>query len=113
MAENVKSVSWLPAEATNISYYRGTLNSVYEFDISEKGFFEWSGKWKVKPIDAPLEIRRYSDSNLRGLDSNGERRFKVVKHGYYFKTPPRGDGGLTCVAYDLESGRAYFEESPW
>lgn len=128
MGVNVKQVSWLPREAINVSYYKTYSNTFYEFDISENGFKKWASDWMPEKISEPVKIRRYTAMTEKPPEHSGnvwtekdmeaETHYQeyviyaTIKKGYYFRTPPRGNGGGTYVAYDLEKGRAYFFSCP-
>ena len=122
MGENEKQVSWLLEEATNVSYYKTYSWTAYEFDISEEGFKKWAEGCDFKKIDKPVEMMRYlyftTDSPEYDSDPAGkyqQYQSKVnakIRNGYYYRTPPRGNGGGTYVAYDLDKGRAYYRMNP-
>lgn len=120
IGENVKTVRWLPPEATNISYYKTISKIAYEFDISESGFKKYAeGKgWTLQPIKEPIKITRYAffTSSSHSSDPTGEKykeyQSKVdirIKNGYYYTTPPQPNGGGLHVGYDLDTGRAYYQ----
>jgi len=117
---NEKKVSWLPDAATNVSYYKSYSFTAYEFDISEEDFKKWAWKWDVKKIDKPVKVGRYTRRTLLMPDDPDEVEYDEyqnevwakIKVGYYYTTPPRGNGGGTSVAYNLFTGRAYFYSTP-
>lgn len=120
--ENVASVSWLPATASNVSYYRSYLFTVYEFDISEVEFVRWS-KWPVSEISEPIEVTRYNcfDTPDFGPNPNPAQRRVIneaidqssakVANGLYY-LDIADDGGGIHLAFDRDKGRAYFMRSP-
>ncbi len=120
--ENVEQVSWLPKEATNISYYKTYSWTAYEFDISEDGFKKWAKGYDLKTIDKPVEMMRYCyfttktpeyDSAQDGEYNKWQERVNVkIFNGYYYRTPPRPNCGGTYVAYDLDQGKAYYRDNP-
>jgi len=121
--ENVKSVSWLPKEATDICFYETYSFTAFEFNISEQGFMDWAKKWKIKKNVEPVGIMRYTQFTLpqpkSSSDPTGEKykeyqsKIKIrIKNGLYYRTPPRPNGGGTYVGYDLDTGRAYYQSSP-
>jgi len=57
--ENVPSVDWLPASASNVSYYKSYSFTAYEFDISESEFNAWA--WvKLEPVTDAVSVVCYS-----------------------------------------------------
>jgi hypothetical protein len=124
IGENVKAVDWLPEEATNVSYYLNTPNRAYEFDISEEGFLAWTAHLEIKKITEPVGIGRYTRYHPAHRDCDPDAgteipkdhqcsRGVMVDSGYYYSTPPRGNGGGTHFTYDLETGRAYLSHASW
>lgn len=120
---NEKTVSWLPKEATNVSYYRSYSFTAFEFDISEDAFKKWAKEWDIKRIKNPIDVTRYTltttgnpsigyDSNAKNSHKDQCRTRARITNGYYYRTIPRSDGGSTHVAYDLDIGRAYFQANP-
>lgn len=59
--ENVRSVSWLPGYASDISYYRSNQVEVFEFTVGEEDFKAWAGSkgMTVQSISTPESISRY------------------------------------------------------
>jgi hypothetical protein len=126
VGENVKSVDWLPQEAQNISYYKTYSYTAFEFDISEEGFRKWAARWDFKKIETPAGISRYNrmmlkmpkfdskdaDKSMKEYEEYKSKVNAAIVNGYYYRTPPRGDGGGMYVAYDTDKGRAYFQSSP-
>ena len=106
LGENAKSVSWLPKEATNISYYKTYSYTAYEFDISGTGFRNWASQWPLKPIDSLQKIERYSFLQHGKLDTCAE-----IEHGLYHYMAWE-DGGRMHVVYDSDHKRAYFQCNP-
>jgi len=121
VGENEEHVSWLPDEATNVSYYKAYMWKAYEFDISEEGFKRWAIKWDLKEIDEEQSIWRYSYMSFLAkrreenvdydeLFSEEEKHIATVKNGLYDKKKSRSSSGYHVV-YDRDRGRAYFESS--
>lgn len=124
--ENVKSVDWLPKEATNVSYYKTYSYTAFEFDISEEGFKRWASRWNFEKTKTPKGISRYnritvkmpkfdnkdSDKSMEEFDKYRSTVGATISNGYYYSTPPRGNGGGTYVAYDSDKGRAYYQSNP-
>lgn len=123
-AEAVKSVDWLPATASNVSYFCSYMNTAYEFDIDEAGFRQWAS-WEVAEISEPVRLARYlAFSSPRPVEpanptkeeweafavENGRRGITIVDGLYYGETLDNGGG--VWVAYDRRSGRAYFQSAP-
>lgn len=128
IGENVQHVDWLPKEATNVSYYKTYSNTFYEFDIPENGFKKWASDWGFKKIIEPKSICRYTmmtlkppkpKSNVWTEEDVAARIYfqdkviqTIIKKGYYYSSPPQGNGGGTWIAYDLDKGRAYYHSCP-
>lgn len=136
-AENIDSVSllpkeeakWLPAEATNISYYRkygmGGMG-VFEFTISENNFLKWTKKHKYpveRTTETPFVIGRYtrylkkykksSSGNMSDEEFRNYFGYKInmtIENGYKYEKR-YGNGGGTSVGFDLNTGRAYYNSS--
>lgn len=129
--ERFAKVDWLPAEATNVSFYRSYSFTAYEFDIPEKAFLDWASRWDIHPIKQPFEILRYAfnldKTPYPGLDQREDggrfddyaratsewraRRYATITDGYCCKQVA-SNGGLLCVAYDKTQGRAYYLRTP-
>jgi hypothetical protein len=112
---NLAQVSWLPQEATNVSFHRRNYGyQAYEFDISESGFRQWV-EYPVKEIDQPFSIWRYSlpdcDRANEMYTSSTTPCTAVIRSGLYYEQV-WSDGGRVAVAYDREHGRAYFQTNP-
>jgi len=105
--QNVSSVSWLPAEATHVSYFKTYSYTAYEFDISEEGFKNWASDWEMKEIETPFTTKRYSAYTLAESETTA-----TITNGYCFQTPPRDNGGETLVAYDRDRKRAFYKSNP-
>jgi hypothetical protein len=97
-------VDWLPADATNISYYRSYSWTAYEFDIPQPAFLRWAGPWSPKPLRTPMSIPRFSYFS--------DHRSVEVAVGFGYASPMASNGGRILVAYDTASGRAYFQSNP-
>ena len=59
---SVKTVTWLPDDATNVSYTRTSNLRLFEFDISENGFRDWAQQYDLVEIAEPYYIERYNYS---------------------------------------------------
>ena len=125
--ENAPSVKWLPRGATNVSFYRSYLFTAYEFDIDERGFREWVKPYEIQPIEGEFQIGRYnlldSLSEMRGLPEDSEAfaearerhkksSYKVLTNGYKHETRFGDSGGGRYIAYDLDTGRAFYQYNP-
>ena len=109
IGENVKTVKWLPTEATNISYYQTYSNTAYEFDISESGFKKWAERWALQPIKEPRKIERYS---YFIENKNPSLAYATITNGLYYYKYDQSDCGSVHVVYDSGNGRAYFKMNP-
>ena len=125
--EGVASVKWLPAEATNVSFYLSYNYTAFEFDIDERGFKEWVKPHEVQRIEGGFRITRYNfpENRLRmgrvALDSEDyedvrERYWRLsymdITNGYKHKKLFGRSGGRRHIAYDLSTGRAYYQHNP-
>jgi hypothetical protein len=114
IGEHAKKVDWLPAQATDISFYKTFGYELYEFSINEKGFLKWLNKKKLsvdttnKNDDKSLE--RYTAAICR--DCNDTDTYVILKHGYYgHNENTSGNGGgwqdgildTWCVLRTLEN----------
>ncbi len=123
-AESVASVDWLPDSATNVSYYRSYLNTAYEFDIDESEFRKWS-RWDITEITEPVQMSRYlafskprpqepvnpTEEEQIAFTSENHERGITIRNGLYYGHTQRNGGGV-WVAYDRQTGRAYFRSAP-
>ncbi len=129
---NISSVSWLPKEASDVSYYKTYVLTAYEFSISEDGFEKWAARYgEAKEIESVVRVARFSYMEslsfpeplpMGASESEWERheaeraRLEVLRSiaitdGLVFEIRESDGGGLT-VAYDRDYGRAYFESNP-
>ncbi|HTN76354.1 MAG TPA: hypothetical protein VL096_13945 [Pirellulaceae bacterium] len=123
--ENVASVDWLPARATNVSFYRSYGSTAYEFDIPEKDFVAWSD-WDVAEIVEPVSMMRYSyfaepsphlsvnattEEEVVAHEKAISERYATIADGLYYGHL-RSNGGGVWVAYDRRTGRAFFRSAP-
>lgn len=109
--ENVARVDWLPKDAAHISFHRSESYTAYEFDIPEAGFIKWTqdNSWPVSRITTkPMNILRYKVTARRKED---QPTSASITKGYSFSRELNNGGG-TWVAYDENSGRAYFFTAP-
>lgn len=104
---NVAQVGWLPAAATNISYYRSYTNKAYEFDISQQSFLDWADRWNPQPITQPVRI-----TTCQGFITPGNGSTSVEVSQGLAGSEEFGNGGGVWVAYDSSTGRAYFYSAP-
>jgi hypothetical protein len=123
-AENVPTVDWLPAGATNVSFFRSYSYTAYEFDIDEAGFRAWASDWPVSEIKTPVTVTRYGfafdrftdvpyapDGDWDAQEKQKLRFYAEVKHGLHYRYEQSNGGGVTA-AYDRDRHRAYYQESP-
>jgi hypothetical protein len=104
IGENVKQVSWLPPEATNVSYYKTYSWTAYEFDIDEAGFRKWADDYKLSPIKEPQKIRRYLS-----FIGNNKDVYAVVSKGLFYS---KSKGVYIHLVYDADKRRAYYRFNP-
>ncbi len=124
IGESVSRVDWLPEEATNVSFYRSYMNTAYEFDISERGFRDWS-RWELEEITEPVRIPRYlaystppaqeprdpTSEEIEAFAWEQSNRAATIKNGLYYGYLQDNGGGI-WVGYDRESGRAFYKSAP-
>jgi hypothetical protein len=120
--EDKPRVAWLPPEATSVSYYKTYSWTAFEFDIPEPAFTNWASRWEIREIETPFTIRRYKffvqkhpdfdpapDSPYYTFEAEAKA---TITNGYFYRTPPRGNGGGTYVGYDRDKARAYYQMNP-
>jgi hypothetical protein len=111
---------WLPDAASNVSYYRSYLFTAAEFDISEKEFLQWAEKrgWPLSPVRDTVRIRRYMERTITRKSHPTPKEIaeydalteKAISHGYFFELRHKNGGGVR-LAYDLDTGRGYFQRN--
>ena len=118
--QGVATVSWLPDEATDVSYYKSYGWTAYEFTISESGFRKWASKYPLQEIDETLHMERWSWVNFSressGLSTN-EYHTSMLDHLTSIEEGLLGgaswdNGGRELMAFDRAAGRAYFQFNP-
>lgn len=122
--ENVAKVSWLPASASNVSFYKTYSWTAFEFDISEDEFRKWAAHRTLKEIVKEEKICRYSywkfcrkkhsvktDEELTDYMNAEKRHYAVVSKGLY-DSRRHDNGGGYHVVFDRDKQRAYFQFSP-
>jgi hypothetical protein len=135
IAEGVKSVDWLPSEATDINYCRSYGFTAFEFKISEAGFREWAATVTHRPREyveyQPVTeisklkenhffpIQRYNSRLAAGQDL--PENFDYDKH---HRTTTieitnglrgemrRGSAGGYSIGYDRDTDTAYYQTNP-
>ena len=114
--ENLKSVDWLPSEATNISFNKNMVQTSYEFEISENGFLQWAKDnnyttHKVTNKEYAVTLYRYTYGYP---DKSQDYNNTVVSkfNGYYYEYNNKsGNGGGRWVGYDKDIHKAYYFSS--
>ena len=125
--ENVKSVDWLPAGATDVSYYKTYSWTAYEFSIEEDAFKEWAyERWELAEIKDPVSISRYKYFLIKypntdhmtelnaiedSIDDYKKQTSVTITNGIYYGNR-RGNGGGVQVGYDRKNNRAYIQSNP-
>jgi len=124
--ENVSHVSWLPASASNVSYYRSYNFLAFEFDISETEFLNWANGNDVKPVRESFSIPRYTraiapptvlpesatEDDFQRFLAEKTKESATITDGYFYEQERGRSGGFTRVAWDRTTGRAYFQSNP-
>ena len=135
IAEGVKSVDWLPAEATDINFCRSYGFTAFEFKISEAGFLEWAAtaahrdrdSIEYQPVTDVSEptgkrffpIERYNsyragDQDLpEDFDYDKHRRATTIEITNGLRGEMRrGSAGGYSIGYDRDTGTAYYQTNP-
>jgi len=98
----------LPDDATRINHFQpGAFgpNTYFEFDTSEESFLDWVGEYSnVTRSDraGPYRIYRY---NAYGPDADTSSEVTIM-YGHLFEWTEEDRGQR--IAYDKDSGRAYY-----
>ena len=113
--EHVERVSWLPAEATDVSFFKSHSWTAYEFKISEAGFRKHvHSSWQFEEISEEEIIARYNyilamkspnDEELQG------QRSARVKNGIVTSRIWE-NGGRYHAVYDRDTGIGYIQHNP-
>lgn len=112
-----RSDHWLPSTATNIcSFYRAFWPyRALECNIPERDFEEFSKSqsWKLEEISDPIEILRFLNAmrvSKIEIPKKYENESSVarIEKGTYFHGEVNPSGGYTLVAFDRDTGRAFF-----
>lgn len=114
----VAAVELLPVSASDIVYFESYGFTAADFRISELKFKAWmeSEERMVREIEKPVSAQTYHRYPKAFQEAGvrlptGEEWIKI-SNGLYWRTPPRGNGGGTYIAFDRENGRAYFHSTP-
>jgi hypothetical protein len=110
VGEHQKTVSWLPTNATDISYFKNINYTVYECDLDEESFLLFSKKnhWSIKQIDSsPVDILRYKFPTIYTPSENETQLFysDLIYDGYIYDT--LSERGGIRVVYDSSIQRLY------
>jgi len=128
--EHIAKVSWLPSEASDVTFFKSYTYTVYEFSISEQGFLAWAREsgWPVQPIEGEVTVPRYysmtpspreptaaaskeaQSQSWRAVEQWLKESVAVVQDGYTATNRQSnvGDRGY-IVAYDRKVRRAYYQ----
>lgn len=107
-AENVRPEQCpfeLPVGASNVSYYAAGQRRAFEFTIDETGFEKWAAGLDLYEMRLPrgyYEMRRYGSLH----PTLGRNNSVDISKGWYAEGYV--DGRQTMIAYDQETGRAYY-----
>lgn len=131
IAEGVKNVDWLPADATDINFCRSYGFTAFEFKISESGFLEWAATvthpdrdyveyQPVTEISELIEerffpIRRYNANQdlPEGVDYEDHLRNTTIEIKNGLRGEMRkGSAGGYSIGYDRDTGTAYYQTNP-
>lgn len=130
--EHVVSVSWLPEEATDVTYSRSYGLTEAEFHIPESAFLAWARKrgWDLKPIERATTVpTAFGLTSLNPLvafnrtPANAQDRLQesynawldraqILVHDGWQAEYKQDNGGSYRVVYARETGRAYYRTSP-
>jgi hypothetical protein len=132
MGENVARVDWLPASASNVSFYITHMFRAYEFDIPEDHFValapgrNWKlseineNGWRVSTYRMGRKMREKYDLPISDLSTEAEmaeyRRAQQimepsVTNGLVYEVRYGNGGGITVV-YDRTKQRGYVQSNP-
>jgi len=103
-AESFPCLSDLPRDASDINYYFAYLGVNADFLVSEKEFIDWCAARGWTPIEIQHAYPGFTYKIYRGRLSDGDSvdlRNGLVCNGMSHR------GGI-AVAWDRDSGRAYF-----
>ena len=112
VAEHVEAVDWLPATASNISYYvNKNISGIVacEFTMAESDFLDLATKheWQMDKIESSTSMTRYTWF-VEG--SKPSDHYATIEQGYYYSKRRPSGAGIT-VAYDLERQVVYVMRS--
>ncbi|MEA4863313.1 MAG: hypothetical protein AB7F40_09725 [Victivallaceae bacterium] len=125
--EHVPRVEWLPALASDVSFYKTYSYTSYEFKISEKDFREWANpSWQFSEVSEPAYVSRYNDiyenEKYRREYPNGDddafnelqkkTNTKITNGIFAVICDGDSNGGGVWAAYDRDTGTAYFHSHP-
>lgn len=123
----VDSVSWLPREARNVTYFRNGLNSFAEFDVEREAFAKWCAKRKM-PLQELTDGGSHAVTRcLQMLENRGviqmpsvpdgmskdefemTRTIKSFSAGDLFYEERWSNGGGYTLGYDVQAKRGYYQ----
>ncbi|WP_165067836.1 hypothetical protein [Paludisphaera rhizosphaerae] len=130
--EHVASVSWLPEEATDVTYSRSYGLTEAEFRIPEPAFLAWARKrgWDLKPIEHAITVPTafgLTSHNpavaLARAPANVQDQLQEAYQDWLSKAEVRvhdgwqaeyrqDNGGGYRVVYARKTGRAHYRTSP-
>lgn len=124
-AENIKStnevpdwLSYIPASATNISYWRMPWTAtIFEYEVNENDFLQWAKENEIPltDISAATNVFRYlppPDTDDRDeISEYLSERITVVYEGYEYFWEDENSGGCTHIVYDSKNQKAYHDYS--
>ncbi len=123
----VDSVSWLPREARNITYFRNDLTKMAEFEIEREAFEKWCAKRKMplQELDGGgyhvverclmlLEARGViptvaEPNDMERKQHEMERTIKNFGAGDLFYEERWSNGGGYTLGYDIDENRGYYQ----
>ena len=132
IGESLPKVDWLPAAASNVSFYKSYSFTAYEFDIPEEGFVTLGQErsWDLSEIgDTGCRVWTYrmggemkAQTTALRLDLSAEARVAekrrqqeinepTVTNGLAYQVRQPNGGGITAV-YDRTKKRAYVQTNP-
>lgn len=122
---NVKSVSWLPAGASSMTFYKAIFIREARFNISEKEFVDFAKKegFLLEEIIAPatarcsfidrekwkqFEIQFDKNPNVETCEAMIKAMEWTIKDGLFFEKRCRNNGGY-IFAYDRGKSLGYYQ----
>ncbi|QIF03928.1 hypothetical protein [Roseimicrobium sp. ORNL1] len=120
---NLSAVDWLPASASDISYWKTYSWSAWEFTMKEEEFRKWASRYELREISGAQSIERFSwiqfwrshrdyDGDAWEEEEREKRKHVATVRNGLFATERRKDGGGYKLVFDRETNRVYHQSNP-